>query len=183
MTTHRGSVPGLPCAFPLGELLPGVYFDDDFVQRWTAGMDDVLAPVYATLDGLDGYLDAHTAPVDFVAWLAGWVDAELDERWPLPVQRAVVGAALDTHRRRGTVAALRAHVRRVCGCDVQIEESGGARWSREPDMVAPGAATPRLVVRVPASHWNDVSRRRIRRAVDEMRPAQIPVELVPESVS
>ena len=44
MTTHRGSVPGLPCAFPLGELLPGVYFDDDFVQP---AYEDVLNDIWS----------------------------------------------------------------------------------------------------------------------------------------
>ena len=78
----RRSVPELATPHPLGELLPGLYLDDDLVQRWTAGLDEVLAPVFLTLDSLDAYFDSRLAPIDFVGWLAGWVDAELDERWP-----------------------------------------------------------------------------------------------------
>ncbi|MEV0292383.1 phage tail protein [Nocardia sp. NPDC050710] len=174
----RGTVPGLPSAHPLGELLPGIYLDDPFVQRWTAGMDEILAPVFLTLDALDAYIDPALAPADFLSWLAGWVDAETDEQWPLPRLRAVVAAAVGLHARRGGVAALREHIRRVCGCEVEVIESGAARWSRTPDTPPPGNPNPQLTVRVPADRWDEVTRSRIARAVEAMCPAHVPFELV-----
>ncbi|MBF6471350.1 MULTISPECIES: phage tail protein [Nocardia] len=176
----RGTVTGLPSAHPISEFLPGIYLDDPLVQRWTAGMDELLAPVFLTLDGLDAYVDATLAPADFLHWLAGWVDAELDERWSLPRRRAVVAAAVALHARRGAIAALRDHIRRTCGCEVEVVDSGGARWSRIPDSAAPGSPTPRLVVRVPADRWDEVNRSRIARAVESMCPAHVPFELVPQ---
>ncbi|MFE7747272.1 hypothetical protein ACFU5M_33760, partial [Nocardia sp. NPDC057455] len=82
--------------------------------------------------------------------------------------------------RRGGVAALREHIRRTCGCEVEVLDSGGARWSRTPDSAAPGSPTPRLVVRVPTDRWDEVNRSRIARAVESLRPANVPFELVPQ---
>ena len=53
----RTAVPGLVTPHPIGRPLPALYLDDDFTQRLTAGLDEVLAPVLLTLDCLDAYLD------------------------------------------------------------------------------------------------------------------------------
>jgi len=42
--------------------LPALYRDDDLAQRWFAAMDAELAPVFASLDGFEGYLDPAYAP-------------------------------------------------------------------------------------------------------------------------
>jgi hypothetical protein len=46
----RGTVPGLASPHPLGGTLPALYADDSFAQRLCDGLDEVLAPVLATLD-------------------------------------------------------------------------------------------------------------------------------------
>ena len=60
----RGALPGLTPPFPLGETLPAVYRDKEFTQLLCQGLDEVLAPVLATLDSLPAYLDPATAPGD-----------------------------------------------------------------------------------------------------------------------
>lgn len=70
---NRAAVPGLPSRHPIGEQLPALYAEDDFAQRFTAGLDTVLAPVFATLDSLPSYFDPRLAPADFLSWLASWV--------------------------------------------------------------------------------------------------------------
>ena len=62
-------------------MLPAMFHDDDLSQRLCGGLDDVIAPVPATLDSFWAYLDPALAPVDFVEWLAGWVGLELDQTW------------------------------------------------------------------------------------------------------
>ena len=52
---RRRTRPAQPA--PIGEQLPALYADDDFAQRFTAGLDTVLAPVFSTLDNLPAYLD------------------------------------------------------------------------------------------------------------------------------
>ena len=56
----RGLVPDLISPHPLGSTLPVVFREDDFTQRFCAGLDDVLAPVIATLDSLPAYFDPAT---------------------------------------------------------------------------------------------------------------------------
>ena len=102
----RAAVPGLPSRYPIGGQLPGPYADDDFAQRFTAGLDTVLAPVFATLDNLPAYLDPRVAPVDFLAWLASWVGAADDPKWPVELRREAVGRAVELHRWRGTRRGL-----------------------------------------------------------------------------
>ncbi len=91
----RGLVPGLLSPHPIGDRLPALYQDDDLVQRFAAGLDDVLAPVLATLDSSEAYIDPRLAPLDFVVWLSQWVGVELDGTWAPARQRALVARAAE----------------------------------------------------------------------------------------
>jgi phage tail-like protein len=172
----RPALSGIASPHPLGQLLPGVYLDDDFVQRWTDGLDEVLAPILVTIDCLDAYFDCGTAPIDFVRWLGGWVDSDLDERWPDTRIREVVGSAGAGYAAGGTARALIGHVRRTCGVEVEVVESGGVVWSCDPDTDAPG--DDRAFVAVTLLHHVEAeAMSQIARAVDEIRPAHVRVEI------
>lgn len=169
----RGTIERLASAHPLGELLPGVYLEDSLAQRFTEGLDTVLAPVFATLDCLDAYLDPWLTPVDFLPWLASWVGVELDETWPEDRQRALVAAAPGLHRDRGTHRGLVEYLRLLTGGEVEIVESGGVSWSDEPGAPVPGSATPLLRVIVRVSDPNSVNRAQLDHAVRDARPAHL----------
>lgn len=173
----RGTVPGLASAHPLGELLPGVYLEDSLAQRFTEGLDPVLAPVFLTLDCLDAYLDPWLTPPDFLPWLASWVGVELDETWPAATQRAMVAAAPRQHRDRGTHLGLAGYLRLLTGGEVELTESGGTRWSAEPGAPPPGAATPGLEVIVRVADPGSVDLARLDRAVRDARPAHLPYQV------
>ena len=79
----RAHVPGLASPHPLGDRLPAMYLEDSFIQRMTAAFDDVLAPIFSSLDNLEAYVDPELAPEDFVLWLGDWVGLALDESWPV----------------------------------------------------------------------------------------------------
>ena len=94
----------------LAPTLPALLQEDAFLTRFTAGLDDVLAPVVATLDSLDSYVDPALAPEDFLDWLAGWV-ALLEQRLALILESLqlardtvvpVVGRSAEGHH-RGTI--------------------------------------------------------------------------------
>lgn len=146
----RATVPGLPVAVPLGTMLPSVYqTDDEFLMRFTSGLDDVLAPVVSTLDCLASYVDPRLAPVDFLDWLANWVGLETTfGDTDLPRMRLAVAAAVRLYRLRGTPAGLRDHLELVTGGRVEIVDSGGVVASTTPDTPLPGQDTPRLAIRV-----------------------------------
>lgn len=176
----RGALAGLASPFPMGERLPGLYQDDDFAQRLTAALDETLAPAVSALDNLAAYLDPALAPSDFVEWLAGWVGVSLDENWPLARRRELVARAARLYRRRGTAAALAEQVALYTGVVPEVTESGGVAWSTTPGESLPGAAEPRLAVRVAVPDPSTVDVRRLEAIVAEAKPAHIPatVEVV-----
>ncbi len=144
----RAAVPGLPSRHPIGEQLPALYADDDFAQRFTAGLDTVLAPVFATLDNLPSYFDPRLAPADFLAWLATWVGGTDDPRWPLALRREAVAGAVELHRWSGTRRGLVEALRLVLGVSADISGDGGAAWSRTAGGALPPAPADEVLVRV-----------------------------------
>jgi phage tail-like protein len=180
----RGTVPGLVSPHPLVHRLPAVYGDDDFLRRFLAALDEVLAPVLLTLDNLPAHLHPRTAPEDFLAWLAGWVAVEVDQGRPVNQRRAVVSGAVVRHRRRGTVAGLAAAVRLETGVEPEITESGGTAWSATPGGTPPGAAaSPWVRVRLRVSDPARVDRGRLERLLAGEVPAHVAfrLEIVPEA--
>lgn len=154
----RGAVPGLASPHPLGGTLPGLYADDSFAQRLCQGLDEVLAPVLATLDCLPAYLDPGTTPADLLAWLAGWVGMAVDPDLPEAPCRELVAGAVRLYVLRGTQSALKTIVELTTGSTPEIVESGGTGWSQEPvgslpgrSEPLPGRSDPELVIRLPAA--------------------------------
>jgi phage tail-like protein len=131
-------VDGLASPHPLADGLPGIYQEDDLTRRLLAAFDDMLAPVFLSLDDLAAYLDPMLTPEDFLEWLAGWVGVLLDENWPIERRRAFVAQAVQLYRQRGTRRGLEAHVRMFTGGDVTIEDTGGVSWSATSGGAPPG---------------------------------------------
>lgn len=177
----RGIVGELTSAAPLALQLPAVLQDDDFAQRFVSAFDVALAPIIATLDDLDAYVDPRLAPEDFVEWLAGWVGldvgTEFASGWDLPTRREVVAGAVAGFRRDATAGGVRDAVLRVTGGEVHVSESGGAAWSATPGAALPGDSGASLHVRVVADGEPEVGldmlRRRVERLVGAMKPAHV----------
>jgi phage tail-like protein len=169
----RGTIAGLASPNPLGRALPAVYQDDRLAQAMLDGLDEVVAPIFATLDDLDAYLDPHLAPDDFVAWLAGWVGIALDESWDIERRRQVVARAVELYERRGTAAGLGQQVEIHTGGTVEIIENGGTAWSIDPGGDLPGSAAPLVVVRVAVDDPTEVDAARIDAIVAASKPAHV----------
>ncbi|HEY2706308.1 MAG TPA: phage tail protein [Candidatus Dormibacteraeota bacterium] len=169
----RGTVPRLESPHPLGACLPGTLQEDRFAQALTAGLDELLAPLLATLDNLGAYIDPRLAPEDFLQWLAGWLGAAVDETWPLERRRRLVAGAVDLYRRRGTVAGLATHIEVTTGGAVEIAESGGATWSQVSGGALPGEPVPRLAVRVAVEDPSSLSRDDLDALVAAAKPAHV----------
>ncbi len=179
----RGLVAGLLNPHPLGESLPALYHEDSFTQRLTGALDEVMAPVYASLDGLGAYLDPALAPDDFLDWLASWVGVALDETWPIERRRQLVADAAGLYRSRGTVAGLAAQVTVYTGGEVTVEDNGGAAWSKQAGGAIPGKAAPLLRVRVSVDQPDSISLARLEAVVATAKPAHVPhtIEVVGRS--
>ena len=170
----RGMIAGLANPHPLGASLPALYQEDAFAQRLTGALDEVLAPIFSSLDTLHAYLDPALAPDDFLDWLAGWVGVTLDETWPIERRRQLVADATQLYRSRGTVAGLAAQVAIYTGGDVAVEDNGAAAWSATAGGKVPGSAAPSLSVRVTVDDPNAVSLARLEAVVATAKPAHVP---------
>jgi phage tail-like protein len=173
----RGLVEGLATPRPIGAELPAAFQEDDFCQRMMTAFDEVLAPVFTTLDCFDSYLDPQLAPPDFVDWLASWVGVEIDETWTLERRRRLIREAVILYRIRGTAAGLAAHIGLYSGVTPEIEESGGCEWSQAASSPMPGSAQPHLTVRLRLDDVGDVRRSTVSRIVGASRPAHVPYQL------
>lgn len=169
----RAHIPGLPSPHPLGPALPAIYQEDDFAQRFLAGLDEVMAPVYNTLDNFDAYLDPWLAPDDFLAWLAGWVGIAIDDSWDEPRRRAIVARAVDLYRMRGTAAGLAGQVELQTGGKVEIVENGATSWSVDPGGELPGSPEPLVVVRLTVRDPKSVDTHRLDALVAAAKPAHV----------
>jgi phage tail-like protein len=144
----RAAVPTLPSRYPIGERLPALYAADGFAQRFTSGLDVVLAPILSTLDNLAEYLDPRLTPEDFVAWLACWVAADLAPDWPSQARRMAVAGAVTEHRWRGTARGLVEQLLRYAGVHARVYDGGGVAWSTTSGAALPGQPTREVVVEV-----------------------------------
>jgi phage tail-like protein len=172
--SFRGAVDGLGTRHPIGLQLPAVYADDEMAQRFTAGLDDVLAPLLNVLDCLDSYFTPSLAPEDFTEWIGSWVGAETDPDAPLPLLRESVAAAAGLHRLRGTRRGLSEAVRLAFGVEPEITESGAADWSARPLGPFPGDPQPHLLVVLRVEDPDSIDRQRLTDLVRAARPAHIP---------
>ncbi|MEV7282511.1 phage tail protein [Streptomyces sp. NPDC093111] len=177
----RAAVPGLPSRHPIGEQLPAMYAEDDFAQRFTAGLDTVLAPVFATLDNLPSYFDPRLTPGDFLSWLATWVGGVDDPRWPLDLRREAVAGAVELHRRRGTRRGLVDALRLVLGVSAEVHGDGAATWSRTPGTPLPPPPAEEILVRVWPDREETVDADRVRALVRTLCPVHTAcrVEVLP----
>ncbi len=178
----RGTVPGLDTPYPIAGLLPVALREDNLATRLTEGLDDVLAPVIATLDCLSAYVDPRLAPADFLTWLGTWVGVALDESWPLDRRRATVAQAVALYRTRGTPDGLRAHLEALTGGQVEVSDSGGVFWSATPDGPVGTEGEPRVVVRVTDPDPGASDPVVLHELVASAKPAHVPhnVEIVTE---
>jgi len=169
----RGVIEDLVAAAPLALELPAVLQDDEFAMRFVSAFDVALAPIVATLDDLDAYVDPHLAPADFLDWLATWVGVEFADAWDLPRRRRLVASAVAAYRRDGTPGAIRDAVALATGGAVEVLESGGARWSATPGAALPGSAEASVHVRVTVEDPSRVDVRRVAKLVGAIKPAHI----------
>jgi phage tail-like protein len=172
----RALVEGLASPVPLGSLLPDVYRrHDEYILAFTAALDEVLAPVWLSLDCYDAYLDPYLAPDDFLEMLASWVGFGIDRNWSDDQTRRLVASAVELYRWRGTRRGLIDLVRAYTGVEPEIFDSGGTTWSADPGATPPGSAEPavRIVVDLPAGAPSDLAR--LTRLIASYVPAHVGV--------
>lgn len=181
----RGTIDGLPSAQPLGETVPAVYQQDWYTQQLCAAFDEVLAPVFTTLDSFSAYLDPSTAPEDMLGWLAGWIGLTFVGHETATRRRDLIRAGIRTLARRGTAESVRGAITAVFDTEPDIEESGGITASTTPGTSPPGEPHPLLTIRLVVDDRASIDERRLDALVEAVKPAHIPhhVEVVVASTA
>lgn len=168
----RGHLPALLASYPLGATLPSVYQQDGFAQELCAALDEVLAPVYTTLDSLPAYFDPATTPTDLLDWLAAWLGITLGGHESAERQRELIAAGARLLPWRGTVRGIRGAVAAATGQTPDITESGGTAWSTDATTATPGAEEPLLVVRL--RNPDGVDLEQLSAVICAIKPAHLP---------
>jgi phage tail-like protein len=150
-----------------------MYLDEDFVQRFCDGLDEVLAPIPSALDNFSAILDPELTAPDFLEWLADWVGVEIDHTWPIERRRMMVLNAAEIYRRRGTAAGLADLVELFVGVRPTINEGGGAAASQTPRGQLPGNARAPIVVRLAMPQPSPTVLSRLQRLVNANKPAHL----------
>jgi phage tail-like protein len=176
----RDGVEGLCSPRPLMDTMPLVYRGDPLAEQLCAAFDDVLAPIFATLDCLPAYLDPKTAPEDMLVWLAGWIGLTISGHEEATRKRELITAGASILPWRGTVRSVQEAVAAAFNRETEVIESGSATWSTEPDSEPGGQPVPILIVRVITDEGDDIDRRRLDAIVEAVKPAHVPhrVEVV-----
>ncbi len=177
MPASRTGPDYLPSPRPLIETLPAIYQEDDFSRRFTAGLDQVIAPVFEKLDCLEAYMDPLLAPPDFFEYLAGWIGAEIDRNWPEDRQRAFVQRAATLYVKQGTPEGLTELVTLLTEEQVEVTDSGGVTWSQTPGTRFPGTAESWVRVSIAAEDPSAVNVARVRSAIAAAAPVHVTQEV------
>ncbi len=85
--------------------LPAIYHTD-FMSRFLGLFESILLPIEWTIDNFDLYLDALTAPADFLPWWENLLGLAADASWSTEQRRALLREAHHIYARRGTPGAL-----------------------------------------------------------------------------
>ncbi|MFW5941157.1 MAG: phage tail protein I [Chloroflexota bacterium] len=147
--------------------LPDIYWGNgnDFIIRFLALLESILAPIKWNVDNFDLFLDPRTAPVDFLPWLAGWFDLAFDESWSEESRRELLADAHKIYSRRGTVWALRRLLEIYTGKAPEIDDT------------SPGLDPFTFLVRIPLPE-RQVNRTVIERLIDANKPAHTSYQLL-----
>lgn len=148
------------------QYLPPCYHEDDFLGRFLLIFETILDPLERTIDQLERVFDPRLAPEPLLPWLAFWVDLVLNEKWPLDRRRALVGAAAELYRWRGTRHGLSEYIRMYTGVEPMIVEP-------EQEQQRGGSTLPahmfRVILDVPDP--NEIDRDVVEAIIETEKPA------------
>lgn len=157
----------------------------NFAVRFMSAFDDLLAPIFATLDNLDAYVDPLLAPHDFVDWLSSWVDLVPNQAWDVRRRRDRIRGAVQLAVGWGTTDGIKDVVSVFAGVDrsqVEVIENGGVAGFTTRGGQLPGSPEQELTVRVRTPDPSKLDVERLRRIVGRAKPAHLrhEVEVLPE---
>ena len=169
-TTLGRPYPSQPLGVPAGmssylEHLPGIYHESHFLGRFLLIFEHILSPIDRTVGSTWTYFDPGLVPDEFLPWLASWTGLALDTRIPAENRRAVVQAAPELWRWRGTRRGLRQFIHLYTGIDPEITEPTLS------EIASNRSLAYRFTVRLALPPGSPVTRAYIETIVEAEKPA------------
>ena len=128
------------------DLLPAVYRHDpaaeDFTERFLSLFDASLAELDRVVERYPALLDAQGVPDAVLPWLASLLGLSFEPGWDAQTRRALIAAAPELLRSRGTPAGLQQVIKIVFGVNPVIEELFSDRSWATVRSAPPAGATP-----------------------------------------
>ncbi|XVV15535.1 phage tail protein [Actinoplanes sp. CA-131856] len=117
------------------DLLPAAFRQDpaadDFTERFLSLFDAGLSEVDRVVERYTALLDPAGVPDQALPWLAGLLGLSFEAGWDAAMRRALIAAAPELYRRRGTPWALAEAIRIVFGVTPVLDElAGERRWAQ-----------------------------------------------------
>jgi phage tail-like protein len=169
----RALIEGLETPHPIGLELPGLFHDDDFTQRFTAALDDVLAPIFLTLDAIEAYVDPWLAPDDFLTWLSEWMGIPIEEDLPDRRKRMLVARAAILYGWAGTAKGLADLVEAYTDIRPEVTDTGGTTWSAMPGGDLPGSDQFGVTVKLVTDDVASIDTAKLERLLAGFVPASV----------
>lgn len=91
--------------------LPPILWEDeeqgDFLRRFLRIFEHRFGEIEEKVNDIPKLFNPWTTPVEFLSWLASWVDLDLDKDWSEREKRTVLSRAGTLHKQRGTLTGLK----------------------------------------------------------------------------
>jgi phage tail-like protein len=124
------------------DLLPRVYRRDPesalFLEHFLALFELVFTGIENRYEEFSRQLNPDAAPLEVINWLGSLIDLAFDPSWPLERRRALVAAAMELYRKRGTIEGLKRYIEIYTGIRPEIVESFLERPGRPSFLGRPG---------------------------------------------
>ena len=95
--------------------LPAVYRENPasaaFLERYLSIFESTFVDVEEQIDSTSKYIDPAGIPTEHLQWLGEWLAVEADETWSAAALQALIEAAPELYRKRGTAEGLLATIR------------------------------------------------------------------------
>ncbi|HEX6354199.1 phage tail protein [Actinophytocola sp.] len=127
------------------DLLPPAFRQDpaadDFTERFLSLFDATLAEIDQVIERYPALLDPAGVPDRALPWLAGLLGLSFESGWNAETRRALLAAAPELYRRRGTPWALTQAIKIVFGVQPVIDElADDRRWAQVRAAASPSHA-------------------------------------------
>ncbi|OEU82921.1 MAG: phage tail protein I [Desulfobacterales bacterium S5133MH4] len=109
------------------QYLPAIYHQEDIsggnlLKDFLQIFQHIFSGLEDKIDEVHTCLNPYQAPLDFLPWLASWVDLVLDQTWTEEKKRSLISIAVQLYEWRGTVKGLKRFLDCFGGIDVEIKE-------------------------------------------------------------